>query len=149
MIENVFPYTTTIVGTWRSTHVIFNLAKRTLVLVENDPQRKNKKPQKNHNFFWILFCFHSWRKKMTQDWLQTSQLSIIFFRFCITSLYKVVFGRFPRPKKCNFWPKVNFWHLFFKSYNYFWDFPSSWFVILISFHFLSFSWTPLSIRYPQ
>ena len=25
----------------RSTHVIFNLAKRTLVLVKNDPQRKN------------------------------------------------------------------------------------------------------------
>ena len=28
---------------------------------------------------------------------------IFFFRYGLISLYTVVFGRFPRPKKCNFW----------------------------------------------
>ena len=35
-----FPYTKTIVGTWRSTHVIFHLVKKPLVLVKNDPNRQ-------------------------------------------------------------------------------------------------------------
>ena len=42
------------------------------------------------------------RKKITHDWLQTSHWSFNFFRFCLTSLYTILFGRFPRPKKCHF-----------------------------------------------
>ena len=34
MVQNVFPYTNTIFETWRSTHVIFHLFKKPLVLVK-------------------------------------------------------------------------------------------------------------------
>ena len=39
MVQRVFSYTKTIVGTWWSTHVIFHLVKKPLVLVKNDPNR--------------------------------------------------------------------------------------------------------------
>ena len=42
------------------------------------------------------------KKKCMKDWLQTFKF---VFRFGITSLYMVIFGRFPRPKKFNFGPK--------------------------------------------
>ena len=54
-----------IVGTWLSTHVIFNLVKKTLVLVKNNP--KEKKEKKYHEFscnFFFMF-----KKKFTQGWL--------------------------------------------------------------------------------
>ena len=37
-VQNMFPHTKIIVGTLRSTHIIFNVVKKTLVLVKNDPQ---------------------------------------------------------------------------------------------------------------
>ena len=37
MVQNVFPYTKTMVGTWQSTHVIFHLFKKPLVLVQTTP----------------------------------------------------------------------------------------------------------------
>ena len=39
-IKKKFQYTKMIFGTWRSTHVIFNLVNKPLGLVKNDPQRK-------------------------------------------------------------------------------------------------------------
>merc|ERR1712127_12716 len=38
-VKNRFPYVKMIVGTWRSTHVIFNLVKKSLFLVKNVTER--------------------------------------------------------------------------------------------------------------
>ena len=38
MAQKMFPYTKTIVEMWRSTHVIFHLAKKPLVLVKTTPK---------------------------------------------------------------------------------------------------------------
>ena len=46
-----------IVGTWRSTHNIFTLAKRTLVFVKKDP-KKILKLKKNHNIIMSFFLKH-------------------------------------------------------------------------------------------
>ena len=45
-------------------------------------------------------------------------INLCFFRFGITSLDTVVFGRFLRPKKCHFWPKTWIFCTFFKSDNF-------------------------------
>ena len=37
----------------------------------------------------------------------------IYTGFGWTSLYTVVFGRFPRPKKCHLWPKKWIFVIFF------------------------------------
>merc|ERR1712127_150519 len=42
-VQNRFPYIKIIVGTWRSTHVIFNLVKKSLFLVKNVAERKKSK----------------------------------------------------------------------------------------------------------
>ena len=39
LVWNVFSFTKTIVGAWRSTHVIFHLVKKPLGLVKNNPER--------------------------------------------------------------------------------------------------------------
>ena len=59
-----------------------------------------------------------------------------FFRFGITSLYTVVFGRFPRPKKCHFWIFGTFWKvtIFFRH------------SILIICHFGHFSFSTLFLN---
>ena len=44
------------------------------------------------------------KKKIIQDWLQTSQQSIIFVRFGLTSLYMVVLATF-RDLESG-WPKM-------------------------------------------
>ena len=38
-VQKVYPYTKTIGGTWRSTHVISNLVNKLLVLGQNNPKR--------------------------------------------------------------------------------------------------------------
>ena len=54
---------------------------------------------------------------MIQDWLQTLVI-FLFFRFGLTSPYTFVFGRFPRPRKCIFWPnKQSFWPSFLKKFH--------------------------------
>ena len=40
MVQKVFPYTKRIVGMWLSTHVIFHMVKKPLVLIKNSPDRK-------------------------------------------------------------------------------------------------------------
>ena len=54
--------------TWRSTHVIFHLLKKSLVLVKNDTQRK-----KSNLFLFLFFFLFQMKKKIIHDWLQTSQ----------------------------------------------------------------------------
>ena len=45
------------------------------------------------------------KKKIDTGLVANIPTVINFFRFGITSLYTVVSGRFPGPKKCHFWPK--------------------------------------------
>ena len=65
-----------LVGTWRSIHAIFNLAKRTLVLVKSDPKEKN--PTKSKFKKKYLFLLSQMNIELIQDWLQTSQWSCTF-----------------------------------------------------------------------
>ena len=64
------------------------------------------------------------KKKLRNDWLQTSQWSFTFLRFGLISLYTVIFGRFPIPKKCFFWPEKWIFGTFLKH-----DPPSTWFLM--------------------
>ena len=66
------PLNKVIVGTWRSTHALFNLVKKSLVLVKNDTQRKksfneHKKPINSPMIFFILFCIKCLYKFITND----------------------------------------------------------------------------------
>ena len=86
-----------IVGTWQSTYVIFNLVKKPLVLVKSDPRREKSKKR---DFFMFQM-----KKIKTRFTANIPTVIHFFFRFGLSSLYTVVFGRFPIPKKCNCWPK--------------------------------------------
>ena len=82
-----------IVGTWWSTHVIFNLVKIPLVLVKNNTQR-------------FFFNVSNEEEKLIHDWLQTSQRYFFSsFQIWFNFILLVFFGRFPWPKKCICWPK--------------------------------------------
>ena len=81
-------------------------AKKTLVLVKTDP------PPKKRCIFYVS-------NEEIDPRLVANIPTVIyfFFRFGLTSLYTVVLGCFPRPKKYQFWPKKGiffFWsdHLF-------------------------------------
>ena len=58
----MLPHTKMIVVTWQSTHVIFNLIKKTLVLVKINPQKK-RKIFKNYLIFLVIFCYGSYKDK--------------------------------------------------------------------------------------
>ena len=47
-------------------------------------------------------------KKQIDPGLDANNRTVIYFflRFGLTVIYTVLFGRFPRPKKCHFWPKT-------------------------------------------
>ena len=60
-----------IFGTWRSTHVIFNLVKKVISFGQKRTPKKNQQ-QKNVIFYFFLM-FQMEEKKIMHDWLQTSQ----------------------------------------------------------------------------
>ena len=54
-----------IIGTWGSTPVIFYLARKTLVLVKNDPKEKNTKKYTHKNVaFFVTFFMPQMKKKI-------------------------------------------------------------------------------------
>ena len=59
MVQKVFLYTKTIIGTWWSTHVIYHLVKKPLYLVKNYPNRlygwENLPLSSIFRPFWGLF----------------------------------------------------------------------------------------------
>ena len=63
-VQNRFPYSKMIVGTWQSTHDTFNLANKNIRFCQQCPPPQKKCPK--------------WRKKLTQDW------SLIFFQIWFT-----------------------------------------------------------------
>ena len=79
-----------IVGTWWSTHIIFNLIKKTLVLGN---------------------CFLNEQKVDTG--LVANIPLVNFFRLGLFSLYTVVFGLFPRPQNIIFGKKKVIFGTFF------------------------------------
>ena len=89
------------------------------------------------------------KKKVQKNWYRIGWKHpnghLFLFRFGLTL---VVFGRFPRPKKWYFWPKIWFLALFRKVTIFF---RHSIIIIchLVTFHFPCFSWTLLGIGYPQ
>ena len=76
------------------------------------PKRQQEKKIQRYPYFLCL----KWTKKIRMIGCKHLNDNFFLFRFDLTSLYMVVFGRFPRPKKCNFWPKNCIFGTFLKSF---------------------------------
>ena len=53
MVQKVFLYTKIIVGTWRSTHIIFNLVKKSITFRQKLPLKKNIQQNEEKKLFLI------------------------------------------------------------------------------------------------
>ena len=86
---------------WQSTHNIFNLVQKPLVLIKKDP--KSWKKSKNvPNLLLVIFFYVSNKKTLIQGWLQHLNGGFDFFRFGFTLFYTDALGCFPWSKKAMF-----------------------------------------------
>ena len=98
IVQFVFSYTKTIVGTWRSTHIIFHLTIRASILF----YRCNKWDYRFYPyqcaFFLVIFLRHFWRTKIINKAVVGNVTGNFYFYFFPKTHRLAVFGHFPRQK---------------------------------------------------
>ena len=87
-VQNRFPYSKINFGTWRSTHVIFTLVKKPLVLVKKDPNRLYGCEELTFiSIFRPFWQNDRWNVAINSRYLHSGQEAISFGHFTLESYF--------------------------------------------------------------